>query len=551
MTPSRSILLLTALLAFGAADAPGDLGSVEFPTSARSPEAQRHFLRGVAALHNFWYDEAADAFRAAQAAEPGFALAYWGEALSYHHPIWREEDLDASRSALARLAPTAEERAEKAPTERERGYLAAAETLFGEGDRAVRQQRYAAALAELSARFPDDLEAASLWALALIGPALNAEAGEERDRALIRAAARLEELFDRNPDHPGVVHYMIHAYDDPLHAPLGLRAARVYARVAPAAHHALHMPSHIFVQLGRWAEVESSNRAAYDASVAWVARRGLGAEKRDFHSLQWLHYGQLQRGKVAAAKETLAIARAAAAEAPGTRVESAARWMEARQLVEAGGAAETMAAAGAAGGSSGEGAGPHAGHGGGDTGSRAAWLFARGLAAIRAGDLAAARAAGGDLDLIAAGAGTGHRDQPLRIAAKELAGAVLLAEGKSEEGFALLEEAVALEAAMPPPMGPPEPIKPAMELLAESLLAAGRAAEAATRFEASLLRTPNRAQSLLGAARTAAKEGDAERAARHYRALGEIWSEADSQPPELAAALGAARAEAAGDSPRR
>ncbi len=573
--PSRPVLLLAAVLALPAGLAPPaplaaqapppaatDLGSVDFPTSARSPEAQRHFLRGVAALHSFWYDEAGDAFRAAQAAEPGFALAYWGEALSYHHSIWREENLDASRAALGRLAATPEERAGKAPTERERGYLAAAETLFGEGDRAVRERGYAAAMEALSARFPDDLEAASLWALSLIGPALNAPAGEERDRALIRAAARLEELFDRNPSHPGVVHYLIHAYDDPVHAPLGLRAARVYARVAPAAHHALHMPSHIFVQLGQWDAVEASNRAAWEASVAWVGRRGLGAEKRDFHSLQWLHYGQLQRGKTAAARETLAIARAAAAEAPGTRIDSAVRSMEARQLVETGSGVEAMVAAGAAVGSSEGGAGaagasprtpaggPHAAHGGGDTGSRASWLLASGLAAVHAGDLAAARAAAADLDLIAAGAGAGHRDAPLRISAQELKGAVLVAEGKTDEGFALLEETVALEAALPPPMGPPEPVKPAAELLAETLLAAGRAAEAAARFEASLLRTPNRARSLLGAGRAAAQEGDAERAARHYRALAEIWSEADSRPPELAAALGPVQPGASGDSPR-
>ncbi len=576
--PSHFAALLVAALAVASpplrAETPvaDDLGSVDFPTSAQSPEAQRHFLRGVAALHNFWYDEAADAFRTAQQAEPGFALAYWGEALSYHHTIWQEEDLEASRAALARLAATPEARAAKAPTEREKGYLAAAEALLGEGsDRPAREAAYSAALARLAERFPDDLEAASLWALSLIGPALHADAGEARTRALIQAAARLEELFDRNPSHPGVLHYLIHAYDDPVHAPLGLRAARLYARVAPAAHHALHMPSHIFVQLGQWADVEASNRASWEASVAWVARRGLAPDKRDFHSLQWLHYAQLQRGRHAAARATLAIARQAAAEAAESRANPALRLMEARQRVETAGAAAaaetafapsggsdggatpgaTAAASAPAANAAGTGStpsaaaagGPHAGHGGGEAvrpALRASLLLADGLDAARRGDLAAAQAATAALDGLAAGAGADYRDQPIRVAAKELAGVVRLREGKVDEALALLAEAALLEAAMPAPMGPPEPIKPAAELLGEALLATGNAEAALARFETSLLRTPNRALSLLGAARAATAQGDTARAARHYQALAEVWAEADARPPEVAEALRAA-----------
>ena len=498
-------LALLALLLAAAPLAAEELGRVDFPTSARSPEAQRQFLRGLAALHNFWYDEAADAFRAAREAESGFALAHWGEALSHHHPIWAEEDLEASRAALAALAPTAAERAAKAPTEREKGYLAAVETLFGEGDRAAREARYAEAMERHAARFPDDLEAASLWALAVIAPALNAEAGEARTRALVRAAARLEELFDKNPEHPGVVHYLIHAYDDPTHAPLGLRAARVYARVAPAAHHALHMPSHIFVQLGRWEEAIASNQAAWAASAAWVERRGLAPDKRDFHSLSWLHYAQLQQGRVEAARETLAIARAAAAETPTPRTANALRTMEARQLVEAGEAPEVRTAAAADGAAApAAGGGPHGGHGGGDSGPRGADLLARGLAAARAGDFDGAAAIETELAALAAAAGTSYRDRPLRIAAKEVAGVLRVRQGKIEEGLALLAEAAALEAEMPPPMGPPEPVKPAAELLGETLLGLGRPAEAAARFAEALLRMPNRALSVAGAARATA-----------------------------------------------
>ncbi|HEX5758866.1 MAG TPA: hypothetical protein VF121_06690, partial [Thermoanaerobaculia bacterium] len=343
----------------------------------------------------------------------------------------------------------------------------------------------------------------------VIAPALHAEAGEARTRALVRAAARLEELFDQRPDHPGVVHYLIHAYDDPTHAPLGLRAARVYARVAPAAHHALHMPSHIFVQLGRWDEAAASNQDAWAASAAWVERRGLAPDKRDFHSLSWLHYAQLQQGRTEAARATVAIARRAAAESPTQRVLGALQIMEARQLVETGEGGEARAAKSgtgdAAAGVAAEASGPHAGHGGGGgEAARGAWLLATGLAAVRAGDLDRAAAIETELAALAADAGASYRDRPLRIAAKEVAGVLRVRQGKTEEGLALLAEAAALEAEMPAPMGPPEPVKPAAELLGEALLDLGRPGEAAARFAEALLRMPNRALSVRGAERAAA-----------------------------------------------
>src|SRR5215218_1306933 len=263
--PRFLVLAAAAVLSLAPARAASDLGKVDFPTSG-SPAAQAHFLRGVAALHSFWYDEAADAFRAAQKAQPGFAMAYWGEAMTYNHPIWSEQDRDGALAALVRLAPARDARSAKAPTDREKGFLAAVEILYGEGDRGARDAAYETAMEKLHQRYPDDLEVASFYALSRIGPALTGPPGEQRSRTLIQAAALLEELFDRNPELPGVVHYLIHAYDDPLHAPLGLRAARIYARIAPAAHHALHMPAHIFVQLGDWASTASSNEAAWAAS---------------------------------------------------------------------------------------------------------------------------------------------------------------------------------------------------------------------------------------------------------------------------------------------
>jgi tetratricopeptide (TPR) repeat protein len=524
-----ALLAVPAVLAFRPAYPASDLGKVDFPTSG-SPAAQAHFLRGVAALHSFWYDEAADAFRAAQKAEPGFALAYWGEAMTYNHPIWNEQDRDAALAALARLAPTREARAAKAPTEREKALLDAVETLYGERDKDARNAAYAEAMRKVHERWPDDLEAASFYALSLIGPALTGPPGEPRERTLIQAAALLEELFDRNPQHPGVVHYLIHAYDDPLHAPLGLRAARVYAKVAPAAHHALHMPSHIFVQLGDWASTAASNEASWAASVAWVKRQGLPIDKQDFHSLSWLAYAYLQQGRYQKARETLEIARQAARQSDSPRIAATVHEMEARQSIET----RTWSAAALPLGPAGEGAGGgyHGGgmaHGRGE-GSR---LLAVGLGAARNGDLQTAEEAVRRLHALSE---KGDEGDTAWVMEREVAALVQQAKGNAEEALRLLAEAVKAESQMAPPSGPPEPLKPAYELYAEILLDQGRTKEAAQQFEKALLRMPNRAASLLGAARAAAKLGDGEAARRYYSQLAEIWRQADPGSPELAEA---------------
>jgi tetratricopeptide (TPR) repeat protein len=526
------LLLARPILAEQPQAASSSLGRVDFPTTA-PPEAQAHFLRGVAALHSFWYDEAADAFRAAQKAAPGFALAYWGEALTYDHPIWGERDLEAARQVLQRLAPKAAERAARAGNEKEKAWLAAVEALYGDGEKDARTRAYADALQKVHERWPDDLEAASFYALSLIGPALTAGGaplGEPRERLLIRAAAILEEEFDRNPEHPGVVHYLIHAYDDPTHAPLGLRAARIYARVAPDAHHALHMPSHIFVQLGQWDRVAASNEEAWAASVAWTERRGLAVEKRDFHSLSWLAYAYLQQGRNGKARETLEIARREArASDDNPRVASSLAAMEARHLIETRAWDEAKLPAGtppaAAEGSDKAHACHATGHG--------AWAltFAAGLAAGRRGDAAAAEEALARLRETPSGA----YGSVAPILEKEVEGLVRLARGQEEEGLRLLGEAADAEVALAPPSGPPDLLKPALELYGEVLLERGRTEDALRQLERSLLRMPNRTASLAGAARAAARLGREEDARGYSQTLAEIWKQADD--PQLRSSL--------------
>src|SRR6267378_4719894 len=234
-----------------------NFGEVAFANSG-PPAAQADFLLGLAQLHNFEYDDAAEHFRKAEQIAPDFALAFWGEAMTQNHPVWHEEDVAAAREILKRLAPTPEARSAKAATEREKLYLRNVEALFGEGTKDERDRRYESMLAELHRKFPDDVDGASFYALAILG---TAEHG--RDFATyMRAAAVLEEVFPQHSRHPGVVHYLIHCYDDSVHAPLGLRAARIYSKIAPQAGHAQHMTSHIFLSLGMWDDVVKANETA-------------------------------------------------------------------------------------------------------------------------------------------------------------------------------------------------------------------------------------------------------------------------------------------------
>ncbi len=519
-SPTLALLLLCTL----AASAPGkareaELGQVSFPNSG-APEAQEPFLRGLAALHSFWYEEAADAFRRAQEIDPDFALAYWGEALTHDHPLWGQQDSEKAQAILARLAPTPAERQALAPTEREKAYLGALEILYGEGDRRSRHRAYSLAMRDASERFSEDPDAAALYALTL---QTELEEGDWGVQSRMRSAAILEELFDRYPEHPGVLHYLIHAYDDPLHASLGLRPALTYARVAPAAPHALHMPSHIFVQLGMWEQVAASNRDAYQASVDWVRHKKRERTSEDFHSLSWLHYAYLQLGRAADASETVRTILRAAEETRSPWVTRYRDSMLARHWLETGSWPQDD-----------EGREIRPATGLSEVPAGLALAF--GWEAVRQGDFERAREAIvrlSDLAINEEGEGSRSGSRIDRILAQELKGILALAEGRKEQALAELADAAVMERELDPPSGPPHPIKPAQELHAEALLELDRAAEALEGFESALLRTPDRTASLLGAARAAAALGDSDQARRHYRRLAEIWRDAEPGNPAL------------------
>src|SRR6267378_110996 len=299
--PVFSLCLLSFLFFLGSAPALAqqDFGEVAFANSG-PPAAQADFLLGLAQLHDFEYDDAAEHFRKAQQIAPDFALAYWGEAMTQNHPVWHEEDVPAAREILKRLGPMPDARIAKATTEREKLYLRSVEALFGEGTKEERDRRYESVFAELHRKFPDDVDGASFYALAILG---TAEHG--RDFATyMRAAAVLEEVFPQHPRHPGVVHYLIHCYDDSVHAPLGLRAARIYSKIAPEAGHAQHMTSHIFLSLGMWDDEVKANETAM--AVVNRAREKAGKPHAMCgHYNEWLEYGYLQQGRVADARRVL------------------------------------------------------------------------------------------------------------------------------------------------------------------------------------------------------------------------------------------------------
>jgi tetratricopeptide (TPR) repeat protein len=502
------------------------LGAVHFPNSGAAA-AQPPFLRGLALLHSFEYQDAGAAFREAQQADPSFAMPYWGEALTFSQPLWGMEQLDSARAVLRRLGPTAETRVARARTARERAYGAAVEAFFADTTMPVRARGFADSLRALAAREPDDQDAAAFAALALLILANNDPAlrGVPSRPLYAEAIVLGERVFEVNPQHPGATHYLIHAYDRPGFAERGLRFARAYAEVAPDAEHALHMPSHIFVQLGLWSDVAASNERSWAASRAWVARQGRPAADLDFHSLAWLQYAYLQQGRWQAARALIDTAEAVLAGAdlaigypdarfaltalPFAYASETGRWTDpaaARLAVPANPSPDASP----------------------DASPRervflSVMAHQARIAAIHRGDSASAPLA----------------DQPATFQTRQLQGVAARARGDLAAAVAYLTEAAALEAVRGEPIGPPL-YPPSAELLGGVLLEAGRPAEAARAFERVLASRRGRAASLLGLARAQAARGDPAAAAT-YRRLAENWVNADGDIPVLAEVRAAAR----------
>ena len=526
MRPSCRFLLLLALLLVPLAPVhaqDADYGTTDFATSG-TEDAQDAFTRGLLMLHSFEYVDARNAFQDAQQIDPDFAMAVWGEAMTHNHPIWMRQDREAAVAALQKLGPTPDAQLAKAPTEREKAYLRTLHVLYGVGsaDLASKEERddaYADAMADLAAQYPDDLDAQAFHALAILGTA-----HEGRDFATyMRAAAIVEDVFDANPRHPGAAHYLIHAYDDPVHAPLGLRPARIYADLAPAASHALHMPTHIFFALGMWAEGAAGNVDSYEAAKATTERRDEPLNGHGYHALQWLAYARAQQGQYDAARTVVergmqharnsegmatGYERYILATYPAMYVVETQRWDEMQTFAIN---TEGMAPA-----------------------RLIAVRAVQGMAALKTDDRAAAEQALADAQAVADAV-----DEASRIPLLQLDALLALDAGDTDAALALLDEAAALEDAQPLSFGPADPLKPTYELYGTVLLDLNRPAEAQEQFEHALSRYPGRALATWGRAQAAAQAGHSEAAQDARAALAAMWSDADANVRQRLDALSA------------
>jgi tetratricopeptide (TPR) repeat protein len=496
-----------------------NVGSLSFPTSAK-PDAQRHFLRGVAILHSFGWKQAIEEFQLAQKAQPDFALAYWGESLAYNHPLNSQMDAKEPRAVLARLGADRAARAAKAPTDREKGFLNAVEELWGEGDSRQRRIAYMNAMERLYKQFPADDEVKTFYALSILSA--SSAVDDRTGRMNVKAGALAMDVFKRNPGHPGAVHYIIHSFDDPVHAPLALEAAHTYAKIVPAVSHAVHMPTHIFIQHGMWNEVANQNMRAFNvAKELWQP----GDTPGDMaHSGDWGQYGFLQLGDYAGARERIQAFETMAQTTKNPRANSVLALARARYIIET----EEWKVQ------------PVAENASNET------ILANGFSAVKTGDMATAEkmeallaakakaAPGGNEEAnphaghgaapaAAPAGGNSDAGKGVRIMHKELQAVIAQAKGQTDRAITLLKEATGIEESMRAPNGAADPVKPSHELLGEVLLQAGKAKEAAEAFETSLLRMPNRARSLMGAIKAHSAAGDKQRAAERQATLNSFW----------------------------
>jgi tetratricopeptide (TPR) repeat protein len=346
-------------------------------------------------------------------------------------------------------------------------------------------------MGRMHAKYPADDEIACWYALSLLG---TARPGDKTTRNSMQAAAIVQDIFDRKPQHPGAAHYIIHSFDDPDHAILSLKAARAYSKIAPSAAHALHMPSHIFVQLGMWDDVIASNIVAYKAADDLAAAKNLPRGREDFHTLSWLQYAYLQAGKFDEAQKCVDTAKEVARKDTSAGVRDGYAAMTARQVVETE-KWEKLALSTA----------PVKDGGAPGYDGNAAYVFAAGFSAAHLGDVDTARHA---LEILtamekqAASGSNAYRAKPISVMAKELASGIAHMDKNVAEAERLLKEATAIEATLDAPSGPPEPIKPSFELYGQFLLAQGRSKDAAAQFDQALLRMPNRRLSVQGLSQT-------------------------------------------------
>jgi tetratricopeptide (TPR) repeat protein len=496
---------------------PDQLGTVHFATSC-TPAAQKAFERGVALLHSFWYEEAQKDFEDVAKADPQCAIAHWGIAMSLWHQLWNRPDAATLAKGLKQVKLG---ESLHAKTPRERAYIAAIGAFYQNSDHADHQARasaYSDAMAKVHQDYPEDKEAAVFYALSLLASEPDNDTTFANRK---KAAAVLEPLFASDPDHPGVAHYLIHSYDKPQLAPLGLNAARRYAKIAPAAPHALHMPSHIFARLGLWQDDIESNLASI-AATRKTAAMHMGGEGHQFHAMDFLVYAYLQSGREQDAQKVIEEVRAmpatkdmygmgfdpradALTKFPAVYDLELHHWKEAAALQPVPGA---------------------------EVGETSITYWARAIGAARSGNAAQARQ---DVARIAAIYDKVRKGKNSEFAdvvehdRKEAAAWADYASGSHDKALAALRALADKEEAEG---DEPEGI-PAREMLADMLLEMNQSAQALSEYEADLKFNPNRFDGLYGAARAAEQAGKTREANSYYAQLLKVCANSNSERPEL------------------
>ena len=479
---------------------PEKFGSVHFPTSCKA-EVAPAFDRAVALLHSFAYPEAGKAFGDIAANDPDCAMAEWGVAMSYFHTIWGPPT-PAEFAAGQKAAGKAASLAPKA-TPRERDLVAAIGAYYQGNDvpHATRVAAYEQAMAGVAQRYPDDHEIAILHALAILGVAYNAPPEKTYARQK-QAAEILNRLLPLEPGHPGIAHYMIHSFDYPELADLALPAARAYAKIAPSAPHALHMPSHIFTRLGMWPESIESNLASAHVAQEWIARTKPGATAYDaLHAMDYLEYAYLQSGQDTKARAIVdSVGQVRSFDSPTFQAGYAVAAIPARYALER---RDWKMAARLT-------AKPASYPWDKYRYAEAVVEFARAVGAARSGDVPTARAAVAQLDSIRQSLkGQKGFDWATQVEIQHLAAAGWLAraERKDDDAVRIMRSAADLEDKTDKHPVTPGSVLPAREQLADLLLELGKPDQALVEYETSLRSAPARLNSFLGAAQAASRAG--------------------------------------------
>jgi tetratricopeptide (TPR) repeat protein len=484
-----------------------EVGSVRFLTSC-SPSLAEPFNRAVALLHSFQYEQARQAFTEISDRDPQCAMARWGVAMSHYHGMWDNGDTAAGRLALNQAKQIAS--ANTKTTGRENQYIEALAEIYREDgkDAYTHSQAFAQKMGALQAAYPQDDEAAIFYALTL---AITAPKTDKTFANQRKCGEILEPIFAKLPHHPGVAHYIIHCYDNPVLAGQGLRAARMYAKIAPASAHANHMPSHLFTRVGSWDESISSNmKSAELAAAAEVNSKNGEARDQRLHAMDYLEYADLQSGRVGKAKAVLdemnglppasgltLTGNYGAAAIPARYAIELGNWEQAAQLRVEGGVPWAQAIT---------------------------WT-AIGVGSARSKNLEKATEAEQKLAALRdsiAKQNNSYWSNQVEVERREVAAWIAQQNGKSEDALKLARSAAELEESMDKAAVTPGAVTPAREMLAELLMIGHQPKESLVEYQAVLKIAPNRFNALYGAAKAAEASGDATTASGYFRKLTEV-----------------------------